>query len=153
MGEDDPNADANGLTNRIRTSLSRLKPAVRLPEARAVGITLFGLAAANVLLVAPAAAQMGSKIGNAICKTGAGKLITGALFIIAILLIYGAIGDAYKGIKKGRSKNTGQRSQQGGDFENAGMKVVGGVVIAASPTILSTIGFSLLSCVKAVQIF
>jgi hypothetical protein len=153
MGESNPDADdADGL-NRLRNALSRPKRWLRLPEARAAGITLGGIAAANALLVAPAAAQMGNKIGNAICKTGAGKLITGALFVFALLLVYSAIGDFYKGFKQSRSKNTGQRSQQGNAFENAGKKLGGGVVIAALPTILSTIGFSLLSCVKAVKIF
>lgn len=149
MGENIPADDADGW-NRLRNSLNRW---LRLPEARGAGITLVGLAAANALLVAPAAAAMGTKIGNAICKTGAGKLLTGALFIIALMLVYSSIGDFYKGFKQGRSKNTGQRSQQGSAWEDGAMKLGGGVVIASLPVILATIGFSLLSCVKAVQIF
>lgn len=152
MGHEPSNADASNES--LASVKNRLSPRrwLNYPEVRAGGIIAV-MMAASTALISPAAAQMGNKVGNAICKTGAGKLITAALFIVAILLIYGAIGDAYKGIKKGRSKNTGQRSKQGNDFENAGMKLVGGVLIAASPTILATIGFSLLSCVKAVQIF
>lgn len=152
MGDSDPNADdANALT-RVRDGLRRTRRWLRLPEARMAAITLVGLAGANAM-VAPAAAQMGTKMGKAICQTGAGKLFTAALFLIAIALIYSSIGDFYRGVKKGRSKNTGQRSQQGGDFEAAGMKIGGGIVIASLPTVLSTLGFSLLSCVKAVKIF
>jgi hypothetical protein len=152
MGDSDPNADGANALTRLRDGLSRTRRWLRLPEARAAGITLVGLAGAHAM-VGPAAAQMGNKMGSAICKTGAGKLFTAALFLIAIALIYSSIGDFYRGVKKGRSKNTGQRSQQGGDFEAGGMKIGGGLVIASLPTILSTVGFSLLSCVKAVQIF
>lgn len=149
MGENTPADGADGW-NRLRNTLNRW---LRLPEARAAGITLVGIVGANALLIAPAAAQMGTKMGKAICKTGAGKLFTAFLFLIAIALIYSSIGDFYRGVKQGRSKNTGQRSQQGSAFEDGAMKLGGGVVVAALPTVLSTIGFSLLTCVKAVKIF
>jgi hypothetical protein len=156
MGESEPDAENPGALTQLKDSLTRpnLKRWLRLPEARAAAITLVGLVAANAMLVAPVAAQSGGQqLGTAICNTGAGQLITMGLFALALLLIYGAVIDGYRGVKRGRSKNTNQRSQQGGDFENAGMKLIGGVVIAAAPSVLSTLGFSLLSCVNAVQIF
>lgn len=152
MGTSDPNANGADESNKLRDSIARVRSGFGRVEARMAGITLVGLGGAHAM-AGPAAAQMGNKMGSAICKTGAGKLITAALFLIAIALIYSSIGDFYRGVKKGRSKNTGQRSQQGGDFEAGGMKIGGGVVIAALPTILSTLGFSLLNCVNAVKIF
>lgn len=169
MGEDGPdaaNADGPKVVTWLRNSLNRARRWFRLPEARAAGIALGFIVAANVAMVAPVVAQEGGgggggggggsggqQLGSAICNTGAGQLITMGLFALALLLIYGAVIDGYRGVKNGRSKNTNQRSQQGGNFENAGMKLIGGVVIAAAPSVLSTLGFSLLSCVNSVQIF
>lgn len=158
MGTSDPNTNGADESNKLRDSIARVRSGFGRVEARMAGIAFVGFAAASAM-VAPAAAQangssqMATKMGSAICKTGAGKLFTAALFLVAIALIYSSIGDFYRGVKKGRSKNTGQRSQQGGDFEAGGKKIGGGIVIASLPTVLSTLGFSLLSCVKAVQIF
>ena len=94
-----------------------------------------------------------SSLGTALCNIGIGALITAALFLISIALIYGSLGDLYKWFAASNSKDSGRRSESGSHLSSAGKKIGGGIVIGASPTILSAIGFSLLSCVTAVNPF
>ena len=94
-----------------------------------------------------------SALGSALCDIGLGALITAALFLISIALIYGSLGDLYNWFAKSKSKDSGRRAESGGHLQSAGKKIGGGIVIGASPTILAAIGFSLLSCVSAVNPF
>jgi hypothetical protein len=109
--------------------------------------TVFGAS----LVIGSAAAQ--TTLGDAICDTGAGKLISMGLVGLSLLLVYSGIFDGYRGLKSSNKKNTKQRAQQGSEYGAAGKKLVGAVVISGAPTMLSTMGFSLLGCVGAVQIF
>ena len=106
------------------------------------------LIAMNIFMI-PAAAATDSKIGDAICSTSAGNLISMGLVGLALMLTYSSLLDGYRGLKKSNSKQTGQRSQQGEEFGAAGKKLVGAVLIAGAPDVLTAIGFNLLSCVKA----
>lgn len=101
--------------------------------------------------VAPAPLQ--SEIGGALCDAGVGVLIGMILYIISILLVYLSIPDLYKGFAASRSKKGGSQREKSNYFADAGKKLFGAVVISSLPTILATIGFSLLECVDAVQIF
>jgi hypothetical protein len=120
------------------------------PRRRSVSL-IVGTVLGASLVIGTAAAQ--TTLGNAICDTGAGKLISMGLVGLSLLLVYSGIFDGYRGLKNSNKKNTKQRAQQGSEYGAAGKKVVGAVVISGAPTMLSTMGFSLLNCVSAVQIF
>lgn len=117
-----------------------------------VGVRATAHSMANVVLQ-QGGGDMSSSLGSALCDIGIGALITAVLFLISMFLIYGALGDLSKWFASSNSKDSGRRSEAGGHLQSAGKKVGGGIVIGASPTILSALGFSLLSCVTAVNPF
>lgn len=97
--------------------------------------------------------QSTGELGDSLCDAGVGTLITLFLFVLAILLVYKSIPDIYRGFDAKGSRSSGAQKQKDQHFNNAAMKIIGAVVIASLPTFLSTVGFTLLSCVDSVQIF
>lgn len=127
-----------------------------LPRALVMGVMI--LTVVNSGFVAPVLAQPadggggGVGLGGAICQIGGGKLITSGLWVLSAILFYSSILDGYRGLKEGQSGNSTKRAQQSSSYGDAFRKLIGAVVIAGSPVLLATLGFSFLSCVQAINI-
>lgn len=105
----------------------------------------------SLAFVGVAAAQ--SSMKDAICKTGAGDLMSMGIFVLALMLVYWSIFDFYRGFKMTKAGDSKQRAKAGGEWRVGGTKLMGAVFIAGSPDFLTALGFKLLKCVSVGQIF
>lgn len=95
---------------------------------------------------------VGSSLGEALCNAGAGILLTAVFYIASIALIYLGVIDGIKAFAEGGGDDPRRRAGTGSTWRSAVKKFIGGVLVASAPTILSAIGFTLLSCVSAIDI-
>jgi preprotein translocase subunit SecG len=96
--------------------------------------------------------DVSSSLGEALCNAGAGILLTAVFYIASIALIYLGVIDGIKAFVEGGDDDPRRRAGTGSTWQSAVKKFLGGVLVASAPTILSAIGFSLLSCVSAIDI-
>ena len=94
-----------------------------------------------------------SAIGAALCSAGVGVIATVGLYCAALYLAYGAFPHVVRGFEAKNSKKAGSSAGEQSGFGAAGKQLLGAGVVAALPSILSSAGWSLLSCVQSVQIF
>jgi hypothetical protein len=92
------------------------------------------------------------QIGTALCEAGLGVVITLALWAGCVGLIYKSLPDVYRFFGAKGSSKGGAQKQKSQHISNMINKWVGGVVLASLPSVLSTAGFALLSCVNSIQI-
>jgi hypothetical protein len=93
-----------------------------------------------------------SSLGTSLCNAGVGILLTAGFYIGSLALIYLGVFEAVKAFAGGGGDDPRRRAESGSIWRSAIKKFIGGVLVAAAPTILSAIGFSLLSCVSAITI-
>lgn len=96
--------------------------------------------------------DVAGSLGSALCDAGAGVLLTAVFYIASIALIYLGVIDAIKAFASDRDDDPRRRAGTGGVWGSAAKKFIGGVIVAAAPSILSAIGFSLLDCVSAISV-
>lgn len=101
--------------------------------------------------IAPLPLQAES-IGAALCELGIGAVITAALYLMAVALVYMSLGDLFSGFKNRQSKSPKSKGQAGNDFGSAGFKFVGAVIIGGFPILASAVGVSILDCVDPIRI-
>lgn len=101
----------------------------------------------GILAVQPVAAQADAteSIGSALCNAGLDVILQGALFIGVLALVIMSFGDLFKAVKDGGG-DARRRSASGGHAGSAGKKFFGAVILAALPTILSSMGFAMVEC-------
>jgi preprotein translocase subunit SecG len=129
-----------------------------------VSVIVIALVAGMVIAMEPVAAAEGgggggggsgdvsSSLGTALCNAGAGILLTAVFYIASIGLIYLGVIDGIKAFAEGGDDDPRRRAGGSSTVRSAVKKFLGGVLVASAPTILSAIGFSLLSCVSAINI-
>jgi preprotein translocase subunit SecG len=129
-----------------------------------ISVIVIAMVAGLVIAMEPVAAAEGgggggggsgdvsSSLGEALCNAGAGILLTAVFYIASIALIYLGVIDGIKAFAEGGGDDPRRRAGTGSTWRSAVKKFIGGVLVASAPTILSAIGFSLLSCVSAINI-
>jgi hypothetical protein len=138
------------IKHHLARQWTRLAASEPRPVPRAL-LLATGTLLGTLILVEPVVAQ--STIGDALCGTGADKLLEMAIGLLAIMLGYLSIYDLYGGFKAGQGGDAKQRAQAGSYYRAGGKKLVGAVIIAGSPDFLRALGFTLLDCVSVAQIF
>lgn len=112
--------------------------------------------ALGLLAVQPVAAQgnPSDSIGTALCDAGLDVILQAGLFLAVFALIIMSFGDVFNALR-GQSGDARRRSASGGHVAAAGKKFFGAVVLAALPTILTSMGFNMVGCFGniAVNIF
>jgi hypothetical protein len=103
--------------------------------------------ALGLTAIQPVAAQVdgGAAIGEALCSAGLDVILQAGLFIAVLSLIIMSFGDVFKALK-GQGGDARRRSASGGHMGSAGKKFFGAVILAALPSILTSMGFSMVSC-------
>lgn len=100
----------------------------------------------GLLSIKPVAAQGGGAgIGEALCGAGLDVILQALLFLAVLTLVLLSFGDIFRALK-GQQGNARRRQQSGGHAASAGKKFFGAVILAALPTILTSMGFSMVSC-------
>lgn len=129
-----------------------------------VAVIVIAMVAGMVIAMEPVAAAEGgggggggsgdvsSSLGEALCNAGAGILLTAVFYIASIALIYLGVIDGIKAFAEGGGDDPRRRAGTGSTWRSAVKKFIGGVLVASAPPILSAIGFTLLSCVSAIDI-
>ena len=145
------NTENMGLRETIENGGNRLKQGgmTALKRPLITGITL------GLVAVQPVAAQSASEsIGNALCNAGLDVILQALLFIAVLALILMSFGDIFQALK-GQSGGARRRSASGGHVGAAGKKFLGAVILAALPSIFTSMGFNLVGCFGniAVNIF
>jgi hypothetical protein len=131
------------LADLIRKTSTKLQEGVKAGLKRPViAGGVLGLSA-----IQPVAAQVdgGAAIGEALCSAGLDVILQAALFIAVLALIIMSFGDIFKALK-GQSGGARRRAASGGHVGSAGKKFFGAVILAALPSILTSMGFSMVSC-------
>ena len=130
----------------------------------AVSVVVIAVVAGMVIVAEPTAAAEGgggssggsgdvsSSLGGALCDAGAGILLTAVFYIASLGLIYLGVIDAIKAFAEGGDDDPRRRAGSGSAWRSAVKKLAGGVLVASAPTLLSAIGFTLLTCVSAISI-
>ena len=140
----------------LATEMEVMEPADRLRKigAKLLEGTKTGLkrpivagVALGLVSIQPVAAQVdgGAAIGEALCSAGLDVVLQAGLFIAVLVLIIMSFGDVFKALK-GQTGNARRRAASGGHMGAAGKKFFGAVVLAAMPTILTSMGFNMVSC-------
>ena len=110
----------------------------------------------GLLAIQPVAAQgnPSDSIGSALCEAGLDVILQAGLFLAVFALIIMSFGDVFNALR-GSQGNARRRSASGGHVASAGKKFFGAVILAALPTILTSMGFSMVNCFGniAVNIF
>jgi hypothetical protein len=125
------------------------KTGTKLREGAEVGLKkpIIAGTALGFSAVQPVAAQVsgGEAVGSALCAAGLDVVLQAGLFIAVLVLIIMSFGDVFKGLK-GQQGDARRRSASGGHMGAAGKKFFGAVLLAALPTILTSMGFSMVDC-------
>lgn len=96
--------------------------------------------------------DVSSSLGSALCEAGAGIILTAVFYLASLALVYLAVIDAIKAFAEGSDDDPRRRAGTGTTWGAAVKKFIGAILVAAAPTLLSAIGFTLLDCVSAIDI-
>lgn len=154
--------DQTGKLWIIRLLLDKISINTNQANQASFAVGIFGLsliqlvplttdAIASLAFIAGVPLQVDA-VSSSLCEAGVGNLITIGLWIISMVLLLKSIPQLYRGFDE-RGKRSGKAQRQSGEhFSSAMIMVIGSVIVATMPTLLSAAGFSLLSCVDSVPI-